>query len=169
MSYHAFVGIDISKKIFDVCVLVPSKDCRYEKHFKNTPKGISLMLDWVSGQSGVEPSQCLICMEHTGVYTLPLISELSSKGLKFVVESPLRLKRSMGILREKSDTADARSLASYAQLHQAGLKLYTMHSKPLLKLRVLLKHRERLVKTRAQRLSNEALALPPTHFFIPKH
>lgn len=150
MSYQAFVGIDISKKRIDACALVPRKDARYEKHFKNTPKGIKLMLKWLGKVAGLSPSQCLICMEHTGIYTLPLITQLSSAGLKFVVESPLRLKRSMGILRQKSDKADARSLASYAHLHQKRLKLYQMPGKALLKLRTLLKHRERLIKTRTR-------------------
>ena len=150
MSYRAFVGIDVSKKTFDCCVLIPGRAGRYEKRFANTDTGVQHFTTWLTTHTKIDPSAWLICMEHTGVYTLPLITGLSKAKLRFVVESPLRLKRSMGIVRMKSDKADARSIALYAHNHQSQLRLYRFHGQAWLKLCNLLRYREKLVKTKAQ-------------------
>ena len=89
-------------------------------------------------------------MEHTGVYTTPLISALGQQELAFVVENPLQIKRSMGIVRIKSDKADSLSLARYAQLHHKQLRLYQFQGKQLLKLRALIQYRQKLIKARVQ-------------------
>lgn len=150
MSYRGFVGIDISKKKFDTCVLVPGRAKCFKKSFSNTLAGCQQLLNWLTRQVKVAPGDCLICMEHTGVYTLPLINALSQAKLNFVVESPLRLKRSIGIVRTKSDQADAHTIAFYARNHQSQLRCYQFQGKHWLKLRTLLQYREKLLKTKGQ-------------------
>lgn len=150
MSYQAFIGIDISKKKFDTCVLVPGRGHQFKKKFANTLAGCQQLLDWLTNRVQVVPKDCLICMEHSGVYTLPLINALSQAKLNFVVESPLRLKRSIGIVRTKSDQADALTIAFYARNHQSQLRCYQFQGKNWLKLRTLLQYREKLIKTRGQ-------------------
>lgn len=150
-SYSLFIGIDISKKWIDACLTIDGKIKQMpHSRFDNNVKGFKSMLDWIK-QSPVYPKdfkKCVFCMEHTGVYTLPICRFLQKKSLKFVLESPYHLKRSLGIRRDKSDIIDAAHIARYTFLYSEELKLTSMPSDSLLKIRNLLSLRNRLVNSR---------------------
>ena len=63
--------------------------------------------------------------------------------------SGLSIKRSLGLLRGKSDPIDARAIADYGYLWQNKLVPYTMPTKAIRELKDLLKLRDRMVKQRA--------------------
>ena len=78
-------------------------------------------MTWLK-RRGVKPSEMIICAEHTGVYTNPLIAFADKKGLALSLNSPLDIKHSMGIARGKNDAVDAGRIAEYAHNHRDKLK-----------------------------------------------
>jgi len=141
-----FIGIDISKDTFDVAVLSGGETASFV--FDNTQKGINAFLRSLRNQKMVL-AQCLICTEHTGVYGRLLIARLVEKNAFLCVEMSLRIIRSLGIRRGKSDRIDAVRIAEYAQKNVEELEIYEPLPQILEKVRILLTVRERLVKNRA--------------------
>ena len=62
----------------------------------------------------------------------------------------LQIKRSMGVMRGKTDKADSKTIALYAYRFSDQLKQYVLPSKTLLRLRALFIQRERLVNVHRQ-------------------
>ena len=93
--------------------------------------------------------QWLFCMEHTGVYVMPLCNFLEQQRLDYVLESALQISKSLGIRRGKSDKADAADIARYVFLHHREVKPYRLPSDTLLKIKNLLRLHDRLTKAHA--------------------
>ena len=150
MKYKNFAGIDVSKDSIDVCLLhnLSQKEAPHAV-FDNSVKGFEKMARWLKTQ-GAAPATCLFCMEHTGVYSLELSYWLQQAGFALVLENPLHLRRTMGIVRGKNDKADARMIARYACMNREALKLVDLPSKLLLTLKNLLTHRNGLIRQRTQ-------------------
>ena len=110
MHFSQFIGVDISKDTLDAAIY-PAKDKKMDfLHFDNTTRGLNEMLKWLKSR-GIKPSEMVICAEHTGVYTNPLIDFTEKKGLSLSLNSPLDIKHSMGITRGKNDAIDAGRIA----------------------------------------------------------
>ena len=148
MDYKVFIGIDISKKTIDVALRSKSLKEPVHKQFENNISGFKSMVSWIKKQTGKSGKELLFCMEHTGVYVLPLACFLTEKQLPFCLENPYHLKHSMGIQRGKNDKADAKKIARYAYMHHEEIRLTEFSGTILIKLQNLLSHRERLVKSR---------------------
>jgi transposase len=148
MEYKVFVGIDISKGTIDVALRSKTLKEPIHEQFENNVAGFKRMLTWIKKQTGVSGTELFFCMEHTGVYVLPLACFLTEKLLPFRLENPYHLKHSMGIQRGKNDKADAKMIARYAYMHHEELMLTAFSGTILIKLQNLLSHRERLVKSR---------------------
>lgn len=149
-KYVVFIGIDISKSWIDVC---PSrngqkKDMPHQR-FDNDTKGFKQMIRFIRDHAKCYQvkGQWLFCMEHTGVYVLPLCRFLERQGLDYVLESALQISKSLGIRRGKSDKADAADIARYLFLHQGEVKPYRLLSDTLLKIKNLLRLHDRLTKS----------------------
>jgi transposase len=95
---------------------------------------------------GVALEDCLFCLEHTGVYSMPVCFFLQQLKLNYWMVAALEIKRSKGIVRGKSDKVDARSIAFYAITHLHCVQLTSLPEKNLLKMKVLLSEREKIVK-----------------------
>jgi transposase len=152
MKSSLFIGIDISKATLDTSILSPAdtKTLLYEQ-FSNNAKGFTRLLKWVKQHSeGVPVENWRVCMENTGIYSLELNCFLHEKGVWQCLENALQIKRSMGVLRGKSDKADSGTIALYAYRFQDKLKPYVLPSKTLLRLRALFAQRERLVRLHVQ-------------------
>jgi len=145
-KYKIFVGIDISKSWIDVAVLNESLSAN--RNFGNSKKEYKLMLSWL--KTFTKPKEMLLCMEHTGVYGLPLWDYLTEHKIAFVVESGLQIKQSMGIRRGKSDKADAQLIARYIRLHHTESKLHKVPAQIISRLKVVFGYRERLLKIKHQ-------------------
>ena len=147
MYYSQFIGVDISKDTLDAAIY-PAKDKKLDfLHFDNTPKGLTQMMVWLK-RRGVKPAEMVICAEHTGVYSNPLISFADKKGLALSLNSPLDIKRSMGIARGKNDVVDASRIAEYAHNHRDKLRLYEKPSEAILRLQYLLTERRQYMRQR---------------------
>ena len=108
--YQLFIGIDISKKWIDVCLSINGKISQMShQQFLNNQKGFKKMLFFIRQFTKKHRIDdiWLFCMEHTGVYALPLCSFLEKQSLDYVLQSALEIKRSLGLRRGKSDQKDA--------------------------------------------------------------
>lgn len=147
MDYKAFLGIDVSKLTLDVVLVHQNDEQGVHQKFDNTSKGFSHLFKWISRRAGFSLEEVFFCMEHTGVYALPLATELQQRGLSYCMEMALRIKRTMGVSRIKNDKADAKVIAMYAMNNHKKLRLNNLPAKELLKIKNLLSFRERLSKT----------------------
>lgn len=144
--YQFFIGIDISKRYFDVAILIDQRTTSYV--FENSRKGTNAFIRLLKNQKIPLPNT-LMCMEHTGVYGQLLITKLVEKQACFCVEMPIQIIRSIGVQRGKSDAVDAKRIAVYASKNSRELELYQPMEKVLEQVKILLKIRRKLVNTRA--------------------
>lgn len=145
-KYKIFVGIDISKSWIDVVAL--KDDQSMHQRFGNDKKSYKVMLSWLKTFGSLD--EMLLCMEHTGVYALPLWNYLSARKVAYVVETGLEIKSSMGIKRRKSDKIDAKVIARYIKLHHPEATLHQVPAQIITRLKILYSYRERLVKIKHQ-------------------
>ena len=102
-----YVGIDIAKAKFDVCILPSGKSLvlPYDS------KGIAQLLAELAGH------ECIVVVEATGKLERRLAGELVDAGHRTAIVNPRQTRdfaHGVGI-RAKNDPIDARSLAMYAQ------------------------------------------------------
>ncbi|WP_073101328.1 IS110 family RNA-guided transposase [Leeuwenhoekiella marinoflava] len=145
-NFCYFIGIDISKKFFDVAIIENERTASYV--FENTKKGTNAFIRLLKNQK-IPFYNTLICMEHTGVYGKLIITKLVEKQACFCVEMPIRITKSIGLLRGKNDRVDARRIAQYAAKNHQELELYKPMPEILEQVKILLKIRRKLVNTRA--------------------
>lgn len=145
MEFKETVGIDVSKKTLDVHL---HKEKMYSR-YNNTAKDIKELVEWVFSNTEYAKDKVLFVFEHTGMYSDQTMQILSEKEVKFSVVSGLEIKRSMGLVRGKSDKADAAMIALYGYRLREEIKLTQMPSEDLKSLKRLLGLRDRLVRQRA--------------------
>lgn len=146
MEFTSFVGIDVSKLSLDASLLDIHGKVISNQGFSNNKLGFKRLTKWVSGFTSL--SNSLFCMEHTGIYSLPLCVSFEEAGVNYTLQSGLQIKRSMGIQRGKNDRADARLIGRYAYLYREEIKCARLPSKAILKLKQLVSYRERLVRSK---------------------
>jgi transposase len=112
----SFTGIDVSKDVFDVCVLNGQEGRTQSKQFSNNEAGFAALSQWL-------PSEAHCVMEATGPYYLRLAFYLHEKGVWVSVVNPLVIKHfsKMKMCRAKTDRKDAALLALFAK-EQAPLR-----------------------------------------------
>lgn len=143
-----FVGIDVSKEVFDYCLLSEDNELLVPKDQKpNTKKGIAEFCKQLERFGDYE---VWICMEHTGYYGYLLACEFSKRTITYSMLNPLEMKRSVGISRGKTDSVDAYRIASYALSNLHKLKPHTMPIEQLQQLKVFISIRDRYSKILVQ-------------------
>lgn len=147
MNYKWFVGIDISKKTLDV-VLYKKELQKKSPHCQvtNNSNGFNKLIKWFIEQN-VKLKDTLFCMEHTGIYGMELASFLDNRA-NYCLESPIHIKRSLGLTRGKNDKVDAFQISRFCYLHREELTPGKLPAKTMLMLKSLINERERLVKVR---------------------
>jgi transposase len=115
-----YLGIDISKDKFDVCLLkeggrrTRQRVNGVQAVFNNTPEGFTLFFKWLEG---MDVKDLHACMEATSRYGDALACFLYELGFKVSVVNPYQVKhfaKSEGI-RGKTDRIDARVIAQFCQ------------------------------------------------------
>lgn len=142
-NHKEVVGIDVSKKTIDAFCF----KAQVHKAFVNDLIGYKSLLKWVLKQT--KESEVFYCFENTGYYSLKLALYLDSHSIAYVEESPLKIKRSSGIVKEKTDKLDAALIARYAWLYREELEASTVKSMSHLELGRLLALRDLLVRNNA--------------------
>lgn len=117
-EFNYCIGIDASKANLDLALV--NMDAIHQcEHIciSNNKKGLKEIDQWLKSL-GIEFKQVLFCMEFTGIYNRPSQKYLDEKGAFLWMEMPVRIKKSMGLQRGKSDKIDAKRIAVYAARHQ---------------------------------------------------
>lgn len=150
-KYDFFIGVDISKKWIDASL---TRDGNKKKmvhcRVDNTESGFKKLLQWMrtTDEYVSKKSSWLVCMEHTGVYTLRLCRFLAAKKIAYTLVDPLHLKYSLGLRRGKNDKDDSADIARFAFLHQEELQADQLVCDNLLIIKNLLSLRRRLQKSK---------------------
>ena len=142
-NYDEVVGIDVSKKTLDAYCY----QSQVHKVFVNDLIGYKSLIKWALKQA--KGSSVFYCFENTGYYSLKLALYLSSQAIVYVEESPLKIKRSSGIVKEKTDKLDAQLIARYAWLYREELEPSSVKSNSQLELGRLLALRDQIVRNNA--------------------
>tara|TARA_R110000764_G_scaffold42426_5_gene95583 strand:+ start:659 stop:1654 length:996 start_codon:yes stop_codon:yes gene_type:complete len=145
-NFQFYIGIDISKKFFDVAIINGDGTTSYV--FENTKKGTNAFIRLLRNQK-IKLEYTLICMEHTGVYGRLIIAKLVEKQAYLCVEMPIQITKSIGVQRGKNDNVDAIRIAQYAAKNHKELELYQPIPEVLEQVKIFLKIRRKLVNTRA--------------------
>src|SRR5687768_8693562 len=160
------VGADLSKKTVDFFIL----QLKIYLKVDNTISGFKEFIKCLR-QHSIDLSEVMIVMEHTGLYSYQLEQFLHQNRIAFTKVSALAIKRSLGLVRGKSDKIDARRIAGYAFEKRDCLSADQPVSENLTLLQRLHSTRERLVKTRASYITavkeeREAYKLKETDIVI---
>lgn len=138
------VGIDVSKDTLDV--FIRGINCSFA--VKNGPKGFSTLLETICNEAQCKHHQLFICFENTGKYSKMLSVFLHSMKIPFFMETPLAIKKSLGITRGKNDRIDAQRIADYAFEKHHKLKPTVLPGAKIENIKMLLTLREKLIKHR---------------------
>lgn len=154
MDARFYIGIDVSKDTLDVGVMDVDHPGTISHHrVSNDDAGMGSMLNWLQQLNGFAMENCLFCLEHTGMYNYPLLQFFCQQGANVWVESPVRIKKSLGLQRGKNDKVDAIRIAQYAYRCRDQVKLWQPAREVVDRLRHLAALRERLVDTRKKLLT----------------
>ncbi|MCF2501044.1 IS110 family transposase [Dyadobacter chenhuakuii] len=145
MEPKIFVGVDISKLTMDLAILTPNQPIRSLK-IDNTEDSVRKCLKTLKEEYRFKTHEIVFCAENMGMYCDFLIRSL--KNIRVCLESPLQIKRSLGITRGKSDKLDAVRIAEYAKKHYSELKFWEPPRECIQRLQRLEALRKRLVKIR---------------------
>jgi len=144
-----FLGIDIGKEKFHAAITIDGITF-HDQEVENTPGSIKAYFQQLKANFSFTPKQLVVCMEHTGIYSYPLLDYLVKKNILVYVEPALRIKQSQGMQRGKNDKIDATRIAKYVFKNHHELNLWKPKREVIQKLQALLVVRERLVRARMQ-------------------
>ena len=109
-----YIGIDISKKKLDICVLSSSGVLK-ETVVANHQQAIICRMKEMIEEFEMPDGEFVVCAEHTGQYGYPLRCACDALGCTLWFENPAQIKYSIGMTRGKNDRIDARRIAGYAR------------------------------------------------------
>ena len=144
MKNFEIVGIDISKSTLDFHLY---KD-KLSFITKNNPEGFVGMLQTCRSKLKDGMQDIVFCFEDTGRYSKLLSVFLYDAGYNFKIINPLDLKRSLGLVRGKTDKKDARLIAKFAWEKREEITPTVLPSPITDQLKALLTTREKLIKHR---------------------
>ena len=147
-NHCTFIGIDVSKAKLDYCI-IDGKTNNSSPQFGiigNNAKEINKFIVSVK-KKYINFEQVLFCLEHTGIYGMPLCYWLQTSEAHYWVVPALEIKRSKGITRGKSDKIDSKDIANYAITHEHELQRSKIPENDIIELRLLLAEREKLIKS----------------------
>jgi len=142
-----FLGIDMAKKTFQAALTLDGSTM-VEASVENTPTGIKSYFQEL--EKMFSASQLIVCVEHSGIYTYRLLDYLAKNHIKVCVESAVRIQRSQGLKRGKSDRIDACRIAHYAYKNIKDLLFWTPPRKVIERIKSLLVARTRLINAKVQ-------------------
>ncbi|WP_426291702.1 IS110 family transposase [Dyadobacter endophyticus] len=138
------LGIDISSKTLDICLNTEGSSAHFT--IANQVKAIHVFFKKLARQ------QVVVAMENTGRYNWQLYEALPQYGFEVYVIPALHLKKSLGLVRGKSDKVDAERICKFIQKNQDECVAWKPTSVNIQKMKVLLTERNGRVKIKRQLL-----------------
>jgi len=149
MQIKHFIGIDVSKDTLDLSVVVDGKNLQHYC-IKNSTRDIKSSVNKIMKAFGATVDDTIFCMEHTGLYNLPLVKWLQSQQGKMWLESGVHIRKTLGLVRGKNDKVDSARIAMYAYINRHQIKLWNAPRKLIERIAALLSQRSRLNKAKKQ-------------------
>ena len=149
MQIKHFIGIDVSKDTLDLSVVVNGNALSHYcigNNYKEIKSIVNNILKTLSGSL----DDTIFCMEHTGLYNLPIVKWLNNNQGKMWLESGVHIRRTLGLVRGKNDKIDSCRIAMFAYTNRHKIKLWTPPRQVIERIAALLSQRTRLVKARKQ-------------------
>ena len=141
-SFQFFVGVDMASASFTACVGTAPWQLRVKPvQFDNQEEGFVSFLGWLQGE-GRTPTNTVVCMEATGVYSEGLAYFLYASGYAVAVEPPLKIQRKFPINASKTDELDCQYIAEYACRYVDQLAFWQPRAEILEQVKVLLTTRQ---------------------------
>lgn len=161
---NPILGIDISKKTFDVALLRGNKF--KHKKFRNNPAGFEDLSVWLTR---LDVEQLHACMEATSSYGEALAEYLYAAGYQVSVVNPARIKGfAQGeLMRTKTDKSDASLIARFCLAMSPSLWAPEPHEIKLL--RDLTRRYEALIAMRQQEVNRLDVSSQELQSDIKKH
>jgi transposase len=149
MQIKHFIGIDVSKDTLDLSVVVDGKNL---EHYciNNSAREIKSTINKIMKLLKATGDDTIFCMEHTGLYNLPLVKWLHSQQYKMWLESGVHIRKTLGMVRGKSDKVDCARIAMFAYMNRHQIKLWRPPRSVIQKIAALLSQRARMVKAKKQ-------------------
>jgi transposase len=143
-TWNVVLGVDVSKKTLDICWA----ERRLPLHIDNNSEGFKQFKKWCKDNSiGLE--DVFIVLEYTGGYEYRFIQFCESQNIAYRRVPGLEIKKSMGIVRGKSDKADAFRISRYGEDRIKRLEPSKPLDPTILELKKLLSFRKRMVRENA--------------------
>lgn len=149
MQIKHFVGIDVSRDTLDLSVVVDGISLQ---HYCITNRTIDIgsAINKIMKSFGATIDDTIFCMEHTGIYNLPLVKWLQNHQCKIWIESGVHIRKTLGLVRGKNDKVDSIRIAMYAYINRHQIKLWKAPRKLIERIAALLSQRLRLNKAKKQ-------------------
>jgi transposase len=145
MKISSILGIDVSKKTLNCYLHVQQQGLAA---VSNDIKGFKCIYRWLL-KVLKNTNELLVVMEYTGIYTYGIERYLEQQNIKFVKRPALDIKRSIGMVRGKSDRVDSKFISKYGWLKKDELQPMTPQTDEQLELQQLMSHRDKLVVDKA--------------------
>lgn len=146
-NFVLFIGIDVSKSFIDISYYWMGNPI-YLGVFENSIKGYQDFIAELSRLSEVPRNDWFICFENTGPYSKELLYYLADQGFSCKEENPLKISRSLGMRRGKSDKVDSLDICNYAFEKRDKITVTVLDDPAIIQLKILLSRRDLFVKQR---------------------
>ena len=145
-KYTYYIGVDVSKKTIDIC-LIHQKKSIFSIQVANNTKGFK---DFVKAckPHRIPIKKALVCLENTGDYGNPFALWATKNNYNVWIENATAIKNSKGFIRGESDKIDAYHIALYASRFEDKCRLWTPPRNVVTMLRNLRTTRDRLINVR---------------------
>jgi transposase len=138
------LGVDVSKRTLDIhCA-------ELNAHIKidNDSKGFKALESFCKTNQ-IKYSNTVVILEYTGGYEYRFLHYCLAKNLNYVRVSGLAIKRSMGIVRGKTDKIDSARIAQFGIEKYRSLEISKPLNTSILNLKELLGFRKKLIRENA--------------------
>lgn len=142
MEVKKVIGIDVSKNTLDCCYL-SSTGAQFIKVLNNKA-GFKLLQKWLS-ELHVKYNEAVFCMEHTGLYNVPILQFLKGKETGIWLESAIHIKRTIGLVRGKTDKIDAERIGKYASKNLDQMRQWQPRRQVVETIKALITLRDNLI------------------------
>lgn len=150
MPFKYILGVDMSKKWFNYCLMNENLDILIEGQVDNNADAIfTAILDLQSLDAVERLNDIHLCMEYTGVYVKPLVRCWLSKGGQLSMIHASKISESLTgrhNWENKDDALDARRIAEYGTRFQDKLQVWQAKNESLDLLQSIQRQRDRLIQ-----------------------
>ncbi|GAB4021006.1 hypothetical protein GCM10028808_64470 [Spirosoma migulaei] len=113
----------VSKNTLDWAVYT-NKGIVWQTQSENSPTAIRAVIKQLHALPDFDRSNCMVCMEHTGLYNAHALEVIFQAQLPIWLEASLHIKQAGGLQQGKSDSVDVQRIAEYAYRFQDRTRLW---------------------------------------------